>query len=215
MARAVIFANGLLSDMKVVGELIRLDDLLIAADGGARHALALGLVPTVLIGDLDSITDPDLRGLEAAGTRIHRYPRDKNETDLELAMHFAAEKGCDEILVIAALGGRLDQTLGNLSLLSGEEFAAIPIRLEDGLEETFFVRNCCQVQGDPGDLVSLLPWGGEVTGIVTTGLRWALTDETLYPDRTRGISNELIGEAATISLQTGLMLVVHRRNRRS
>jgi thiamine pyrophosphokinase len=215
MARAVIFANGLLSDLKVVADLIRPDDLLIAADGGARHALALGLVPADLIGDLDSITDPDLHRLEASGTRIHRYPRDKNETDLELALHYAAEGGHEEILVIAALGGRLDQTLGNLSLLSGDEFGAITIRLEDGLEQAFFVRSSCQVRGGPGDLISLLPWGGEVTGIVTAGLRWALTEEVLYPDRTRGISNELVGETASISLKAGLMLVVHRRNRRS
>ena len=215
MARAVIFANGLLSDSKVVGDLIRSDDLLIAADGGARHALQLGLTPNDLIGDLDSITDPDLHRLEAAGTRIHRYPRDKNETDLELALHFATEGGYNEILVIAALGGRLDQILGNLSLLSGEKFAALTVCLEDGLEQAFFVRSSCRVQGSPGDLVSLLPWGGEVTGIVTTGLRWALTNDALYPDKTRGVSNELTGDTASISLQTGLMLVVHRRNRRS
>jgi len=211
MPRAIIFANGTLADPEPVRRFIGPADLLIAADGGTRHALALGLTPSVIIGDLDSLTADDRRWTVEHGARLVEFPRDKNETDLELAINYAVDQGCTEIVIVAALGGRLDQTLGNLSLLTDSRLAALDIRLDDGMEEVFFVRERCQVTGKPGDIVSLLPWGGDVTGVRTEGLRWPLNSETLYPHKTRGISNEMLGEIAQIEIGSGLLLVVHRR----
>jgi thiamine pyrophosphokinase len=213
MSRAVIFLNGHIPDYKSVRRLFRSGDTLLAADGGTRHALALGLALSIVIGDLDSLTDEHRRLLDAAGTEIRHFPRDKNETDFELALHYAVDAGFHEILIVAALGDRLDQTLGNLALLTDLRLSTFDVRLDDGLEEAFFTRGSCQVRGIAGDLVSLIPWGGEVTGIVTNGLRWPLQGETLHPYQTRGISNELLVETATISLRSGLLLVVHSRNR--
>jgi thiamine pyrophosphokinase len=215
MSRAVIFLNGHIPDLEPVRRLIRPADTLLAADGGTRHALALGLAPSVVIGDLDSLTGEHRRLLDAAGTEIRQFPRDKNETDFELALHYAVDAGYHEILIVAALGDRLDQTLGNLALLTDLRLSTFDVRLDDGVEEAFFTRRSCQVRGVAGDLVSLIPWGGEVTGIATAGLRWPLQGETLYPYQTRGISNELLVETATISLRSGLLLVVHSRNRHS
>lgn len=215
MSRAVIFVNGRIHDLESVRRLIRPGDAIIAADGGTRHALALGLVPSVIIGDLDSLTS-ELRHLaEQSGTRLIQHPRDKNETDFELALHYAVEAGYREILVVAALGDRLDQTLGNLSLLTDPLFTTLDVRLDDGLEEAFFARGSCQVRGTAGEIISLIPWGGDVTGVVTGGLRWPLQRGTLHSYKTRGISNELLGETASISLESGLLLIVHSRNRQS
>lgn len=211
MTRALIFANGVLADHEPVRRLIKPDDLLIAADGGTRHALALGLTPSVILGDLDSLTADDRQWCVEHGTRLVEFPRDKNETDLELAINHALEQGCTEIAIVAALGGCLDQTLGNLSLLTDPRLSTIDIRLDDGVEEAFFVRSRGEVTGAPGDIVSLVPWGGEVTGVRTDGLRWPLRSETLYPHKTRGISNELLGESACIEIISGLLLVIHRR----
>jgi thiamine pyrophosphokinase len=193
--------------------LIQASDTLLAADGGTRLALALGLMPSVVIGDLDSLIDDDRRKLDAAGTEIRRYPREKNETDLELALHYAIEAGSRQILLVAALGYRLDQTIGNLALLTDPRLSTFDVRLDDGLEEAFFTRGCCQVRGAAGEIVSLIPWGGEVGGVVTDGLRWPLQGETLYPYKTRGISNELLGETASVSLKSGSLLIVHSRHR--
>ena len=211
MARALIFVNGNLPDLASVRRLLLPDDFLIAADGGTRHILALGLTPAVLIGDLDSLSSENHRTLDRAGTKIHPYPRNKNETDFELALHYAVEAGYRELRVVAALGGRLDQTLGNLSLLTDPSLAELDIRADDGLQEAFFTRDGCRLQGAPGDLISLIPWGGEVTGVTTTGLRWPLSGEVLWPHRTRGISNELLNETASVLIEVGLLLVVHRR----
>lgn len=212
MTRTVIFANGSLPSLESVRALLRPEDTLIAADGGARHLLALGLLPHLLVGDLDSLDAASLAQLEAAGVQIRRYPTDKDETDLELALRHALERQPNSILIVGALGGRLDQTLANLSLLTDPQLADLDLRLDDGAEEAFFCRAQAEVRGRSGEVVSLLPWGGPVEGVVTQGLRWKLSGETLYPHQSRGISNQMLGEAASVEIQSGLLLVVRERS---
>lgn len=209
MQRVVIFVNGNIPDIDRVRPLVRPTDLVVAADGGSRHALALGLVPSLVIGDLDSINNSDRIKLEAAGTEIRQFPRSKDETDFELVLNYVISSGFTEILIVAALGNRLDQTLGNLALLADPSLAGLDIRVDDGAEQAWFVRSRARVDGHSGDVVSLVPWGAPVTGVTTTGLRWSLKGEILHPFKTRGLSNELLGESASISFESGLLLVVH------
>ncbi len=211
MARLIIFTNGHIPNLESARQLFQPGDVFYAADGGTRHALALGLLPSVIIGDLDSLAEDIRQRLDVNRVEIQAYPRDKDKTDLELALDFAIQGGQNEILIVGALGGRLDQCLGNLALLSDARFSGITIQLDDGVEEAFFMRSRCEIRGRPADTVSLIPWGGEVTGIRTEGLRWPLRDETLFPTKTRGISNEMSREKASIALKSGLLLVIHRR----
>ncbi|MBT3322151.1 MAG: thiamine diphosphokinase [Anaerolineae bacterium] len=206
--RALLFINGDLPNRDAARKIIQDDDFIIAVDGGTRHALNLGLVPSVIIGDLDSV---DLTGLDE--TKIIQYPADKDETDLELALEYAINAGYEQIRLIGALGGRLDQTLGNLSLLTDESYAGVDLRIDDGVEEAFFICDQAQIHVRIGDLVSLIPWGNPVTGICTEGLRWQLSNESLYPHKTRGISNEAIAALIHIQIEDGLLLIVHKRLR--
>ena len=211
MNRIVIFANGELPDLKKIRALLRPDDYIICADGGTRHALALKLKPNLVIGDMDSVKKGHWQRLKTSGISIELFPRDKNETDLELAVHRAIDMRPGQIVIIAALGGRLDQTLGNISLLADTRLSSSNIRLDDGVEEIILCRDQAQIRGRSGDIVSLIPWQGIVTGVQTKDLKWPLTDETLYPDKTRGISNEMTGETASVSIRSGSLLIVHRR----
>jgi thiamine pyrophosphokinase len=208
--RIIIFANGDLPNSEKARALLRDKDFIIAADGGTRHALALGRNPNIIIGDLDSATF-DLRPLTEKGTQVIQFSQDKNETDLELAIQHALTLNPEQVIILAALGGRLDQTLGNIALISNLQPSTFGLRLDDGIEEVFFCHERCEIKGKAGDLVSLIPWQGEVTGVVTTDLRWHLQDETLYPHKTRGISNEMLGGTAAVQIKSGLLLVVHRR----
>jgi thiamine pyrophosphokinase len=212
MNRILIFANGVLPDIRKARKLIKKDDLIICADGGTRHALGMGVRPSIVVGDLDSLSEEERKEAENAGAKIVQYSQDKNETDLELAINHALKLKPTSVVIIAAMGDRLDQTLGNIALLSDQRLAEMDFRLDDGLEEAFFCRTRCKVHGKSGDLVSLLPWQSAVEGIRTEGLKWPLYDETLYPDKTRGISNQLIGNEAAISVTAGLLLIIHRRN---
>ncbi|MCJ7433414.1 MAG: thiamine diphosphokinase [Anaerolineales bacterium] len=212
MSRIIIFANGYLPDLEKARALIRADDTLIAADGGTRHALALGLKPDLIVGDLDSITEDERQKMESDGVKIAKHSRDKNETDLELAIQYALELKPEQIIIVAALGGRLDQTLANLALISDERLTQLDVRLDDGVEEAFFCRDQVRVQGGSGDVVSLIPWQGAVAVVRTENLKWPLHNEMLYPEKSRGVSNEMTSDIASIEIKSGLLLVVHYRN---
>ena len=207
--RIIIFANGNLPNPEKARTLLRPDDFILCADGGTRHAFALGLTPNVVIGDLDSVTDEERRKMKELDVETIQHPTDKNETDLELAINHALTLNPSQILILAALGGRMDQTLANIALLSDLRLSTFDIRLSDGVEEIFFCRDQVQVIGRSGDIVSLIPWQGEVTGVFTENLRWHLHHETLYPEKTRGISNEMTADVATVSIKSGLLLITH------
>jgi len=207
MNRILIFANGELPNIESAKKIIQADDFIICADGGTRHALALNLLPKIIIGDFDSI--PSTFNFHPS-TQVIKFSTDKNETDLELAIEHAITLNPSEIIIIAALGGRLDQTLANIALLSNLQLSTCNIQLNDGVEEIFFCKDQAKVKGRSGDVVSLIPWGGEVSGVVTENLKWQLQNETLYPHKTRGISNEMLNEEATVKINSGLLLIVHR-----
>jgi len=207
--KIILFANGELPEPKNLIPQINSEDVLIAVDGGIDHITSLGFKPNLIIGDLDSINMEALEEFRSQGAVIHQYPREKDQTDLELALEFALERKAKTIWVVAALGNRLDQTLANIFLLTKPQLAKIDIRLVDGLREVFLIRNAKEIRGQPGQRVSLLPLNGIAEGIQTEGLKYPLNNETLYPEQTRGISNEIISTSARVSLQQGLLLCIH------
>jgi thiamine pyrophosphokinase len=209
--RAVIFANGTFPDPTAHSQLLRDDDLVVAADGGAAHARAAGVTPHVVIGDLDSL-EPGLQAqLEAAGSRFLRHPAAKDESDLELALLYAARQGVAEILVLGALGGRLDQTVANLLLMTHPALAGVTVRIVEGGQTAFLIRDRALIRGHPGDTVSLIPVGGDARGVTAEGLQWPLRDETLRFGPTRGISNVLLGRQARVHVREGILLCVVTR----
>ena len=210
--RAVIFANGTLPDPEAAKRLLQSDDDWIAADGGSRHALALGRAPDVLIGDLDSLPDAARDSLLRAGTKIHIFAAEKDETDLELALAYALREGYPAVLILAGLGGRTDQILANILLLTDPALESIDVRIDDGREEAFRVGKGTVVHGAAGDLVSLLTIGTPAEGVTTDGLQFPLRGETLVPHRTRGISNRMLGARAAITVEKGVLLCIHTRS---
>ncbi len=211
MNRVIIFANGDLPNLEKARALLRPDDFILCADGGTRHALALNLTPNLIIGDMDSIDSAERKTLEERNIPIELFPRDKDETDLELALNKAVEMDSNEIVIVAALGGRMDQTLANIALLSNPQFVTRNVYLDNGIEQLQFCRTQAEVRGRSGDIVSLIPWGNPVHGIQTQNLKWKLDHETLHPEKSRGISNEMTSDTASIKIESGLLLIIHRR----
>ena len=209
--RAVIFANGVLNNLQDIHNIILPDDLIIAADGGMTHCRALGIKPSIVIGDLDSL-DPDyLKSLQTSGTEIISYPINKDQTDLELALHKALDLGSDEILVLGALGARWDMTIANLFLSASPEFSKVTIRLIDGHQEIILLRGKGELtfKGKKGDILSIVPLGQDAYGVTLRGLEYPLKDDVLKFGATRGISNVLIDDTATVYLKKGLLLCIH------
>ena len=129
--RAVVFVNGEVQDYTALASWLRPGDHLIGADGGTRHMLALDLMPDAVVGDLDSLEPETVTELIAQGVDVERYPVAKDQTDLELAIERGLRAGASEILLLGALGGRLDQTLANLLILAQRNWP-VPLRLAEG-----------------------------------------------------------------------------------
>jgi thiamine pyrophosphokinase len=186
-------------------------DLVVAADGGARWLEAIGVRPDLLIGDLDSV-DPDLIvRLAADGVTVERHPVDKDASDAELALDRATASGADEVVVLGALGGeRLDHELANLLLLADPSWQVRNLRVVRGGTVVRAVHGgeALSLLGAIGDLVSLLPIGGEAEGVRTVGLRFPLSGESLRLGPSRGLSNVVVDQPASVSLERGTLLVV-------
>ena len=209
---AIIVASGRPASGEVWKTWVRTGDLIVGADGGAAQALACGVAPDVVIGDMDSLPGDARASLAASGCEFITHPRAKDETDLELALSYVVERGFQEIIIFGALGGRLDHTLANLLLLALPRFAAVRVRIVDDSEEALLVRDghAVTVDGRPGDTLSLLPLGGDARGVTTSGLAWALDGDTLAFGSSRGVSNEMTGSTARIAVREGCVLVVHQ-----
>ena len=207
--RAIIFVNGIVAGVGWIADLVRDDDYLIGADGGTYHCLAIGRVPHIVIGDLDSLELATKEELVCQGVQIEKHPVEKDQPDLELPLELAIEHHATEIILVGALGGRLDQMLANLLILAQREWP-VPVKLVDDRQTAQHLRSgeTIQLSGQVGDTVSAIPLSDLVTGITYTGLRYPLTNATLTLGSTWGVSNELAAEVATITVESGILLVV-------
>jgi thiamine pyrophosphokinase len=214
VSRIVIIANGEPPRPADLRQWLRPSDTLLCADGGARAALAHGLHPQRVIGDFDSLSDAELDALQAGGAILERHPIHKDETDLELVLRYAAALHPMEIVILGALGGRLDQTVANVMLLAMPMLAGCRVLLAAGGEQTFVIHpgTPFELIGHAGDVVSLIPFGGDARGIHTEGLEYPLRDEPLLFGPARGVSNVMLGERAWVSVREGLLLCVQTTN---
>lgn len=181
----------------------------VAADGGARHAAELGRSLDLWVGDGDSLGEDGLAELAAAGVPIRRLAVDKDESDTELALLAAIEAGARRITILGALGGlRFDHGLANVWLLADPRLAGCDVRIVDAAARIRLLGpGRHSVGGRVGDIVSLMPFGGEAGGVTTSGLRYPLRGEPLPLGPSRGLSNVRAADDAAITLEAGRLLV--------
>jgi thiamine pyrophosphokinase len=188
--------------------------LVVAADGGATKALAMGQTPDLVVGDADSLGPAGLATVREAGIPVELAAEAKDESDLELAVLAAVARGATRLTILGALGGpRFDHAVANAWLLAHPALdgrhavllgAATRVRLLDATAAAASAR----LVGAPGDLVSLFPFGADATGVTTTGLAFPLRDEPLPAGPARGLSNVRSGPEALVALRAGRLLIV-------
>jgi len=189
--------------------------LVIAADGGLLKAKAAGIRPDVVVGDFDSVPAGAVESAEADGMQVLRYPTSKDESDTELAVREAISRGATDVEIAGALGGqRIDHTLANLLLLASPDLDA-SLAIVDGPVTVRVIgqrgAERLEIDGGPGDLVSLLPLSEQVVGVTTGGLAYPLSAATLRQGPTLGLSNELVGTRARVAVERGRLAIVHTR----
>ncbi len=202
----VLVAHGRFTNTPQEREALQKAARIIAADGGAEHVLAAGLLPHLVIGDMDSLAPATQRHLRAYGVPIQVHPRHKDETDLELALGAAAD--ATGITILGAMGGRPDHEWANVLLLAQTH---CPARILDGTATIHLLnhqRPSLHLATTPDDTISLIPLA-DCTGVTLSGLAYPLHNAVLSLGSPRGVSNVARGEKATISLTSGQLLVMH------
>lgn len=205
----LIFANGQLTVGEWVFEALAKATIVLAADGGANHLYALGIIPDTVIGDQDSLLKPIAEWLSKMAVPRIQHPPEKDETDLELAIQYAVDNYDDEIVILGALGGRADHMLANMMLLTHPSWRDRSIKLLTHSETIGLCTSSYTIDGTVGDLVSLIPVGGDVTVKATSGLKWELRESVLTFGFPRGISNVMTAPVAEIAIKEGALIVVH------
>ncbi len=182
--------------------------LVIAADGGARHAAPLGVPLHQVVGDFDSLSAADADELEAAGVTVTRFPMNKDATDTELALLAALDAGATEITLLGTWGGRSDHAIGTLALLAHPRCGAASVVILDAQTRTRLLRAgaTLTLRGAVGRIISITPWGGDAT-VSATGVRWTLESAVLAAGSTRGISNVATAADSMITVHNGAVLV--------
>jgi thiamine pyrophosphokinase len=189
--------------------------VVVAADSGLHLAEPLGLTVDLVVGDLDSVDPAVLAAAEAAGTRVERHPVAKAATDLQLALEAAVTHAPRRITVVGGAGGRLDHELSLWQLLASPVYAGTPIRAWSGRARTDVLHagGALDLDGRPGELVSLVPVHGPARGVTTGGLLFPLSGEDLPAGSTRGVSNQFVATRASVHLVGGVLLAVRSGER--
>lgn len=193
--------------------------IVLAADGGALKAEAAGLRVDLVLGDGDSLEAADQERLRAAGTEVRLVAPEKDLSDTELCLREALAMGATAVRIHGALGGtRPEHSLANVALLALPELAGLDVRVEHGAGVMRLFGSAqgpaaIDIFGRPGDFLSLLPLAPVAQGVTTGGLRYPLNDEDLTYGPSRGLSNELLQDHATVTVRRGRLLVTHSQRR--
>ena len=190
----------------------------IAVDGGADHAVARGWPGDIVVGDMDSVSPETQSRLRAEGVGFDQYPKVKDFTDLELALQVASAAGSQRltkidgppgrIVVVGIGGGRFDHLLANVAVVAAAARSGIHIEVLVETARMTPVVDTYQLVGRPGSLVTLLPAFGDVAGVTTSGLVYPLSESVLPAGAARGVSNVLEARVATVTVSSGVLLVI-------
>ena len=226
--KCIIIAGGLFNREQEEGRkldrFLKKADLIIAADSGANHLKAMGIIPHYIIGDLDSIHPGTREFFEGEKVEFIKYPSRKEKTDTDLCVSFSLEKGATDITLAGSTGQRLDHTLSNIFLLRKLADMNVSARIIDGHNEIYLLTSsgenssgdfhgaALELEGSPGEFLSLIPISETVEGITLEGMEYPLENKTIEFGSSLGVSNRFSGRKAEIFLGKGCLLITKSRD---
>jgi thiamine pyrophosphokinase len=208
--RAAIFLNGAPDPPFLLRRIAGRADLVVAADGGARYALDAGVVPDLVVGDMDSLGGVGTRDIEERGALLERFPIRKDKMDGHLAVLAARDRGATAADLLCASGGKYSALFAIPHIMLVAERVGLRTTLVAGWGRAFVLAaGTRSISGDPRDSVSVFPFGGPATGVTLEGFSYPLEDALLEIGDTLGFHNELDGEVGRVSVGGGALLVIH------
>lgn len=207
--RAAVFLNGIPESRGILRSVAARADLVVAADGGAVYAVGAGIVPDLIVGDMDSLGEERAREFESRGVKLERHPVEKDKMDGQLAIQAAKDCGATSVDLLCATGGRFSADVALPHILLAAERMGLRATVVAGWGRAFVVEDGSRtVEGNCGDSVSIFPLDGTATGVVLEGMVYPLRDARLEAGDTLGFHNELTGDAALVGVREGALLVV-------
>lgn len=207
-----MFLNGEADPPGLLSRVASGADLVVAADGGALHALGAGVVPDLVVGDMDSLGERRAREVEALGAVLERHPARKDAMDGHLAVLAARERGATEADLLCAAGGRFSAGFAVPHILLAAERAGLRATLVASWGRAFVVEDRVrEVRGEAGDAVSVFPLSGTASGVDLEGFAYPLRGARMEAGETLGFHNELTGGVGLVGVGEGALFVIHEK----
>ena len=206
MKRCVIVGGADINDFNHIREIITEDDYVIFCDSGLKHMKALCVTPSLIIGDFDSHENPNL------DVETIVLPCEKDDTDTVFAVKEAVKRGFDEFILIGVIGGRLDHTLGNVSILLYLDSLSKKGVIIDDYSQMEIVSKEPAFIDDSYAFFSLLNITGVAQGVTIKNAKYPLDNAEITCEYQYAVSNEVIsGKTAEVSVQNGRLLLIKDR----
>jgi len=202
--KTILFLNGDLPSVKSIRKYCKSGDYVICADGGANGITKSGIIPNIIIGDLDSITPSNLKLFKKKGVEI-RMISEQDTTDFEKSLFYIIEHNLNNVIVFGAVSGRPDHTLNNFSIMK-RYYEILDIKMIDKEFEIFYIKNQINFKSELGKTVSFMAMP-TVKGITTKGLKYALKNESLEFGIREGTLNKTSAKSINISFKSGHLLL--------
>ena len=202
MKRCVIVGGADINNYEYIKSCLRNDDFIVFCDSGLKHLDALQVRPGLIVGDFDSHDNPHL------DVETIVLPCEKDDTDTVFAVKEAIKRGFDDFLLIGVVGARLDHTLGNVSSLLYLDSLGKKGYIIDDYSEMEIVSNKPAYIENSFSFFSLLNISGTAKRVTIKNAKYPLNDGEISCEYQYGISNEVVGEIAEISIREGKLLLI-------
>jgi thiamine pyrophosphokinase len=204
---ALIISNGSILNLNKLKEIGKQSDFILSADGGTNHCLKVSLIPNIVIGDLDSISDEALKIIQENHIPIEKFPVKKDATDTELSIDYLINKGFKDITLMGAIGSRMDHTLGNMLLLNKLLENGVKGRIINDNNTIYLVDDELILTGREDEFISVIPIADNGAVVTLTGFEYTLNKTKIDYGSTRGISNRITGDKGYIKVHEGKCLI--------
>ena len=210
MKRAVIIGAG---DISVSSIPLKEEDLVIAADGGYVYCKMLGIVPDIILGDLDSVEEEDAREIaeiyKQDPERVVLLPSEKDDTDTLAAIRVGLSEGCKQFLIYGGQGGRLEHTIANIQCLKFLKEQGAVGYLMDGTGMVLVAQNeTVRFKKEMEGYLSLFAMDAKAEGVTIRNMKYELDNAFITNSFPVGVSNEFIGEEGEITVKEGTVCII-------
>ena len=210
--KTLIITNGNIRDNKFLRQMVELHDYIICVDGAAKYLKTISHKPDLIVGDMDSILEDDLKWIESSKVPIDVYETRKDYTDTEIAIDAAIEKKSSSIMILGAIGSRIDHSLSNLFLLKKISEAGLEGLIADGDYEVSLIQKSLRLNWSKGEVVSFIPASELPVRLTLEGFEYPLTDKTIRQGTSLCVSNVVARDYPNVIIESGSLIAVRNKD---